>query len=416
MNPSIFENPTHPLAKVESPAPSRSHREVISRPPPRPEVKTNKTPFAYLRALIFLLIGAACGYSGMLFGQELFVSIPGTNWLLLLTLCGLPLVWLMSVGIHELGHVIGGWLGGGKFLLWLAGPVMVRRTPAGIRVSRNRSVNLGGGLSACFPLNPAFVTPRRTALMILSGPLASLLLTTGSLWLAVWLATWDHPISLVGAISQNLMIFNALVSFLIFLVTMVPSAGSGFKSDGKRVLELMRGDARSEQEAALLVLTSANLAGTRPADYNPTLVAKAIALKDGSLFDLYGHLTAYYHAADRGGWRLAQAHLDHALEGIAKMTPFVIDILRCEYAWLLATQTGDAADARAWLDSAGKLDFDPATRLRAEAAVLLAEDKVGEAAAKARAGLLALRARSLSPTENRFASDALELIIKRAEG
>jgi hypothetical protein len=81
---------------------------------------------------------------------------------------------------------------------------------------------------------------------------------------------------------------------------------------------------------------------------------------------------------------------------------------------LLATQTRDTTTARAWLDSAGKLDFDPATRCRAEAAVLLAEGKTAEAAAKAREGLNALEHRTLSPVKSPFAVDALEALLRRA--
>jgi hypothetical protein len=92
----------------------------------------------------------------------------------------------------------------------------------------------------------------------------------------------------------------------------------------------------------------------------------------------------------------------------------VRDVVRCEYAWLLATQTRDATTARAWLDSAGKLDFDPATRFRAEAAVLLAEGKAAEAAAQAREGLNALEHRTLSPVKSPFAVDALEALLRRA--
>ena len=193
-----------------------------------------------------------------------------------------------------------------------------------------------------------------------------------------------------------------------------PATAGGFKSDGRRFFDLLRGDARSEQEAALLVLTTAGLTGIRPADYDPALVAKTVSLNDGSLFDLSGHLTVYYHAADRAQWSAAQAHLDHVLSGASDLMPFMRDTAACEYAWLIAGKTGDAA-ARAWLATAGKLDFDPATRLRAESAVLLAEGRPAEAAAKAREGLHALEHRSLSPVKSPFAEDALEQLLQRAE-
>lgn len=90
--------------------------------------------------------------------MDLFAAIAGPKWLKLLGLAGLPLLWFVAAGFHELGHVIGGWIGKGRFLLWLVGPFMVRRTPAGIRTGWNRSVNLTGGLAVCWPLDPEQVT------------------------------------------------------------------------------------------------------------------------------------------------------------------------------------------------------------------------------------------------------------------
>jgi len=165
----------------------------------------------------------------------------------------------------------------------------------------------------------------------------------------------------------------------------------------------------------MLMLTTAGLAGIRPADYDLATIARVVSLRDGSLFDLYGHLLVYYHAADRAEWAAAQAHLDYVLAGSDKVIPYVRDVVRCEYAWLLARQTTDAAAARAWLESAGKLEFDPATRLCAEAAVLLAEGGKGEAAGKARAGLHALEHQSLSPVKSPFVLERLELLLLQAE-
>jgi hypothetical protein len=94
--------------------------------------------------------------------------------------------------------------------------------------------------------------------------------------------------------------------------------------------------------------------------------------------------------------------------------PYLRDVLRCEYAWFLATQAESGNEARAWLDSAGKLQFDPATRLRAEAAVLLMEGKRAEAAEKCRLGLIALETKSMAPVRSIFAAEAFAAILAQA--
>ncbi|MEN9734820.1 MAG: hypothetical protein RLZ45_2815, partial [Verrucomicrobiota bacterium] len=78
------------------------------------------------------------------------------------------------------------------------------------------------------------------------------------------------------------------------------------------------------------------------------------------------------------------------------------------YAWLVATVGSDPTLARAWLDSAGPMDFDPATRLRAESAVLLAEGSREAAHDKALEGLKALDTRTMSPVRSPFAVESLE--------
>ena len=387
---------------------------VVPRQPPPATAAGGKSIRAGIPMIVGSLIGAAIGFLGVRYGMDLLLRAPGPKLLSVAAFAILPVVWLLVVGFHELGHIAGGWMVGGRFLLWSAGPFMVRRTPVGIRMTWNRHVNLAGGLGACLPLDPAQMTPRRAAVMIVSGPTASLLLTAVMLWIGAWLAAGTAPVTVAVALTQNFALLVAGMSLLIFIVTAAPSASGGFKSDGKRVFDLLRGGPASEQEAAMLVLTTAGLSGVRPADYDPALLAKAVSLGDGSMFDRYGHLTAYYHAADRCDWAAAQGHLDYVLVGADQLAPFLRDVLRCEYAWLMAGQTSDAAAARAWLETAGKLEFDPATRLRAEAAVLLAEGKSADASAKAREGLVALQHRSLSPVQNPFFTDALEAILRRA--
>lgn len=388
---------------------------VVVREPPAPIRTTRRgwAPRDWSKMLAALAVGGLAGYYGMRVGSSFLARGAGPLGLGA-GLATLPLVWLLVVGVHELGHLTGGWMMGGRFLLWAVGPIMVRRTPAGIRPAWNRSVNLLGGMAACLPLEPGRLTPRRMAVMIAGGPVFSLLLAVLAAGLAVGLAAQPGPLPRPVIVAQHAAVYTAGLSLLVFLVTVAPQTTGGLKSDGRRVFELLQPGPRSDQESALLALTAAGLAGVRPADYPAELVAKTAALGDGSLFDLYGRGIVYMHAADRGDWRAAQEHLDYVLRGEADLVPHVRDAMRCEYAWLLATRTGAAAAARAWLDSAGKLDFDPATRLRAEAAVLLAEGRHAEAAARARDGMHALERRSLSPVRSAFAAEALEDLLRRA--
>jgi hypothetical protein len=386
-------------------------------PPPKPPAQ-EKSLKSWATLLLLVVIGGLAGYFGAKVGARLGADAllrgPGPKWVGLLPVLALPLVWLVAVAAHEFGHLAGGWAGGGKFLLYVVGPFKWQRTPTGIRFSWNWSVNLGGGMAACLPLDAARVTPRRMALMIAGGPLASLLLAVATLWLAAALAA-PATQGLLRNFAQNLSLSVTGISLLVFLLTVFPSTLGGFKSDGRRFYELLRGDRRSDQEKAMMALTTAALSGMRPADLDAGLVGESVALRDGSIFDLYAHFTAYQHAIDRGEVARAQTLLDYVMTGEARLVPFIRDAARCEYAWLLATRAEAPAAARAWLDSAGAVAFDPATRLRAEAAVLLTEGRAREAAAKAREGLHALRHKSMSPVENPFAREALEAVIRRAE-
>jgi hypothetical protein len=397
--------------EIESPANSR----IVPRLPPAKTTVAKRAGAGWGLLLVMSVAGGVVGYFGAKYAMQLLLPLPGPKLPKLLMLVWIVPAWLVVVGWHEFGHVVGGWAVGGRFLLWIVGPFKIQRTPAGVRFGLNRSVNVAGGLAACMPLDPARTTPRRAAVVFLGGPLFSLVLAVASLWLTAGLAAATGEVTVVRAIIQQGAVVTGSLSALIFLVTMFPATQGGFQSDGKRVIELLRGDARSDQATALLMLTTAGLAGQRPADYDPALVRRALALDDGSLFDLYAHLTVYPHAADRGDWSAAQAHLDRLLSGEDKVVPNVRDLVRCEYAWLIATGTGDAATARAWLDTAGALEIAPATRLRAEAAVLLVEGRPSEAAERARAGLHALEHRSLSPVINPFERRALEELVHRAE-
>jgi hypothetical protein len=208
------------------------------------------------------------GYGGGRYAAELFVPASHGIGYQLALLAALPPLWLFVVGIHEFGHLVGGWLTGGRFLLFIVGPFQWRRTPAGVRFSWNRSLILAGGLASCLPTDNRDL-PRRIAGMIVAGPLASAWLALAAWGVFVWATAAGSPVA------QHLAAIVALLSSLFCAATALPGEIGGFQSDGRRFLALRRGDARSAQEAALLPLTVAGLGGTRPRDYAPAVVAAA---------------------------------------------------------------------------------------------------------------------------------------------
>lgn len=362
-------------------------------------------------AVVGAIIGSLLVRFSVSFLDDLFGS--GRKMPVVVALLCLPLSWLIAVGFHEFGHVAGGWLIGGRFLLWVAGPIKAVRTPRGIRWGWNRSVNVAGGMAACLPTDCSGLTASRLIVMILGGPVASLVLWAATRSLVPLIPTTAGR---GGAVLAFLLTLTAIMSLLVAVATTVPFAAGGLKSDGRRAWDLARRGPRGDQEVAMVILAMQILAGTRPRDLDRDLLRRALQLGDGSAFDLYARLNAYEHAADCGDWDAARLHLEAAVAGEESIAPFVAAASRCEYAWLVATRGSDPRLARAWLESAGPMDFDPATRLRAEAAVLLAEGAKESAHARANEGLRALDTRTPSPVRNAFAAEALERLRDASRG
>ncbi len=364
-----------------------------------------------------VVLGAMFGYFGIQVGRqltELKSLVPAERVLLVLWL---PLTWLITVAWHECGHLLGGRWVGGRFLLLVIGPFKWVRTVSGVRFGLNRSLNASGGLAASLPSDDRDLR-RRMAVMVAGGPGASLVLMLAMAAVAMAIGPQAWPLGRGMALALGAM------SGLIFVVTIIPTQMGGLKSDGLRIYTLLRGGPAAEREAALLSLTIASLGGVRPADYDPVKLAAATLPDDGSVHALYGHFSAFHRHADRREYAEAQSRLDRVMAGEVELPSFMREMARAEYAWLLAMAAvegvGDrealARAARSWLTSTGAVAFDPATRHRAEAAVLLAEGRRTEAAAAARAGILAVETRSMTPVRNRFAAEVLADLVRRAEG
>ena len=355
-----------------------------------------------LAGLVFALVGGVVG--GML-GYGLMKYLPGlmtvgdfsrAQKLGVLGLL-LPAVGL-GVLVHELGHVVGGRLAGFRFLLLLVGPAKLQRTPQGLRWGWNFRANVAGGLACMLPEDGRNLR-RRMALFIAGGPVASLALAVGAgLGGWAWYGTFTPlaPPSYGAMLGALGLIITGVVSLGLFVVSALPATASGFPTDGRRLALLTQTGERAEREAALTMLVGLALAGRRARDYPAELVACVTNHDDASSFGLMGKLMGYYHALDRGDAARAGALLAEVVAGAEVLPQMTREVVHAEQAYWWAVHGGYLAAARASLARAGEVSFDPATKLRAEAAVARAAGDVAEATAKADAALLALRQRSMA--------------------
>jgi hypothetical protein len=213
-------------------------------------MRTHSSRFLRLPWLVVLLLAAQTAAAQSRF--TLFPAGDKPGPVLYFTLVLLAL--LTALAVHELGHLVAGLLGGFRFELFVVGPLGVKRTPAGIRVFLNRDVGLMGGVAATVPVAQDPGNRRKFAWVLLSGPLASLLL---SLVAAVLFTA-----STSGA-ARSYWLVTAFGSAAVLLATTLPRKSGLFFTDRARFQRLMGKGPAADTEAALLsILTRQAMDGS----------------------------------------------------------------------------------------------------------------------------------------------------------
>lgn len=323
------------------------------------------------------LVGAAVGAAAALwlFGGGDATGAPteadlGMGWMVVAGI-GLVIVVCLTLAAHEAGHLLGGWLSGFRFRLFVVGPLMLTRTTDGLHAQWHTHWALYGGLALSLPTDLHDLA-RREARMVAGGPVTSLLLGLAGLgtYIALGGADVGPPGSApVGWLLTHGALFASAGSLGIGLVTLLPTTTSGFSTDGARLWRYWRDHPAAERDAAVFALT-ALLFVDRPRDWDPTLVQQATAVDDETLFDVEGRRLAYLYALDTGDLRTAYDALQGALDRHALYPPALQATLTAEAAFFEGAVRGDAAAAQHWLAATGDgAALDEETRLRAAAAV-----------------------------------------------
>ena len=343
-------------------------------------IAENSPPSKANGKLLVLLFSAGCGavlgyLSVGLLGrkrlQMLTLESPG---LLLLSI--VP-IWFFVVLIHELGHVLGGWLCGHRFHMLIVGPLRITRDLSGCRVQLNRTVALSGGIAVCLPTKlDHFV--RERMVMVFLGPLASVLLAVLCYWSAYALS--QRPSLLV-----DILTVTALFSTLISCVSLIPNRAGGFPSDGAQLLGLLRRDADSEKVTMIMLVQCLTMSGTRPRDWPAELLEKLNTVKSKQpLYNTAAEFMVYSHHLDRHQYDLAQTHLERAVSNFNSLPNGVRQGFALEAAYFWATHRHDLDKATQWLEHGVGGLVEQAARSRVEAAVHLLKGELQPALEKIR--------------------------------
>ncbi len=317
-------------------------------------------------------------------------------------------IFCLVIAAHELGHVGGGALVGFRFARLIVGPLQVTRGTGNLRVSYSGNWLIGGA-STTTPTDDRDLR-RRMAFMIGSGPLVSWLLVILALLLA-YLFRQTLPDLWQGMP----FVWFVIIAPISAMASAWPFRIQGAMTDGALLLALLKGGPQAERLAMLWAMAGASAAGVRPRDRNPAWLQRALALSDGSAEEASANYYAYFRALDESQPGRAAACLDRILSLWPQLSPLWYNHYTLEAAYFEARYGRDAAVARAWLDqSKSGLAVQPHTRLRAEAAVLLAEGRYAEACATAERGL-ALTARTSDPGLAQAEAEWLNEIIDQSE-
>lgn len=261
----------------------------------------------YLFFIAFLIIGASAGYFiGKLGGA---FSVPKSTVVYLLAFF-VP-IFIIVIGVHELGHAIAGVLVKFDFRTYVVGPFLWNKETSGWKFKWNNNINTAGGLVICLPTSSTNIN-KKFAWYAAGGPLASLILAIVALASAYTLHVGSSSFTNL----KFLLAMMGILSFIIMVTTALPYNAGGLASDGARLISMLQGGDKAKFEGLILKLLASATSGIRPKlmSLEDLEEAKILGDKLNAPFRIY--IPGFYHqvAFDKNEVEVAEKHL---LEHIA---------------------------------------------------------------------------------------------------
>lgn len=291
------------------------------------------------------------------------VKVPIPIVLILAAICA-------AVVVHELGHVVAGFMAGFRFRYMRVGKFEV---DSSLRFSRSRRANESVLGMVCFFPTEMKHHPWKFVAMVASGPLANLI--SGFLLLLL-------PY-------QKSFVSGAFIATSLFLGTnnLIPFKGKTFRSDGLQIFSALFQQPKHERALSLVQLRDELESGVDFEALSPGLITELISVRDNSLATVAAYAVAYARAYYQKDNSAAAFYLETCLLFSGKATPQTRNLLIADAAIFQAPRRNRTDLAQQWL---ADLPADPAlmsARLRAEGAIAEAQGNFALAIEKVEACL-----------------------------
>jgi hypothetical protein len=314
--------------------------------------------------------------------------------------------------IHECGHLLSGLIVGLRFQLFIVGSLRITRKQhgkRGIRISFTQNRRPFRGHVGMVIFQGEGITPHKRLVLASGGPIASLLLAIITAGFAL---LPDH----LPALAAQVLLITAFLSTNVFILTIIPMRPrNGLPSDGAQILLFLKGGSAVERWSACQLLRKMTRTGQPLREWNLEVLQKAIALPDGSIDDIVGNNFAYYHALETGNIPEGQKFLERQLGALKSLPSLMRPSIALEGAYFEARYHSNPEAARVWQKQAQGGKIDHCTRLRVEAAILLAEGKKDEARNRLQEGLACVKD-AVDAGSQRLEEAWLKDLLQESEG
>ena len=307
------------------------------------------------------------------------------------------------VVVHEVGHLLAGWIVGFRFSRISIGPLCLKIEHGRLKVEgRGRLTGAAG--YAGMHVNSVRRLRRRLLIFTLGGPTANLLS------FAVMIALLDY--SAPGAPNNWLALparLFAQISLIIGLVNLVPFSVGALFSDGARIAMLFRSRARTRRWMSIAAIGDQNQKGVRPRQFRRTWLNAASSLHDGSVDDVAGNLLAYAAANDGKDEPIAALRLERCLELMHLLGPSTQNVISLEAAVFSSWFRKNPVIAQKWFEHVKKLKaITPLQRIRVDVALLCGREEFELALPRWQEGLAFISKLPAAPTQKRLLEGWLE--------